>query len=202
MPRSASLRVTAGSLLVVATASACALGDARTCGPDGTGESADEVAGTFTAGEYVGGVRTDGAATFLYEPHPDRSLFADEAVYVLCVDHEVLSGGYTQTAPLLSDTPAGIGLRVGASVGVIDGAVEVEPGWVLGRVNDERVVELRLEWHGDDSDGDGAAGRWATTVTPGFFLVQLPPHVPQDANISMRFLDADGELIWSQPTGG
>lgn len=189
-------------LAIAVVAGGCGLDAPPTCMPDGTGDDADALAATFSAGEYVDGIRTDGAAAFLYEPDPDQSLFVDEAVYVLCVGETAIEAGYTQAAPLLSDARAAVALRVATSLSGGDGTFEVEPGWLLGRVHDERIASLHVAWTGDDAGGSGAEGDWSVPLGTGLFLVHLPTGVPLEAHLNLRFVDADGDLVWSQPVGG
>ena len=191
MPRGALLC----ALAVVAALVGCDIGDARTCGPDGTGEQVDDVAATFGVTEFVAEVRTPGAAAFLWAP--EASQFPDEAIHVLCLGDRVNEAGSSQI-PLLSDVVAATATRIGASISGLNGEFTVEPGYLLGIVNRETVVSLEVAWTTPASDEEA---RWEVGVDPGFLLVPVPAGVPPEATFTYRFLDEDGEAVWVERDG-
>ena len=180
------------AVLVIAAAAiaGCVVDDPRTCLPGGEGEDADSLAATLRVDEFAAAVRTEEAAAFLYTPG-EAPVAGEQAIYVLCVGEAAIEAGPIYE-PILSDARAGVASRVGASLTGSDGGLEAEPGYLVGRVDDD-VVELQVEWSGDRS--------WSFGVEPGFFLVPLPDGVPVEGPLNFRFLGADGALVWAQPGG-
>lgn len=177
------------ALALAGLATGCGLG----AGPaDCAG--AEAMAASMQAGDRVGTAVAGSATAHVFElADPDDP---NDSAYVFCVDGEAMSGSVLHR-PITSDAVAAATTRTMASVGGTNGELEVEWGYLLGRVNRETIESLEVEWtHGDQ------AGEWTIPVGPGFFLAPVPPGVPLQAILAYRYLDAAGDVVWSEVDGG
>ncbi|MGI8658645.1 MAG: hypothetical protein ACR2K4_07750 [Candidatus Limnocylindria bacterium] len=174
--------------LIVGLSTACGL-DAGPAECPG----ARSIVADMRIGPLVGQVVGDRASEYVFEPADAGD--SNKAIYVLCIDGETVTASGV-IRPIGSDTVAASATRTMASVGAVNGEVDVEWGYLLGRVNRDGIATLEAEWTDGDRSGD-----WRVAVGPGFFLAPVPPGGPLDATLAYRYLDADGVVIWSEIEG-
>ncbi|HSM37802.1 MAG TPA: hypothetical protein VK838_00580 [Candidatus Limnocylindrales bacterium] len=154
-----------------------------------SGQSAAGLAASFGAPKQAGHALSGGADAYLFEP--EQAEFRGQAVYVLCVDGQVLEAGRSRAA-LLESSIAASAVRLGGSEGSVNGVRSVDPGYVLGRVNRAAIVSLQLAWMA----ADGSHDEWSAPVSAGLSLIPIPAGIPVDTSLAFRFLDQSGTAVW------
>jgi hypothetical protein len=105
---------------------------------------------------------------------------------------------YVEGRLLRADVPATV-TRVGARSGGADGDMDIQPGYLVGVVRDERVDTIEMWWPMPDAPNASAdpsvGGTWVTPVPTGPFINAVSPDVPLDAFAGYRALDENDEVI-------
>lgn len=101
--------------------------------------------------------------------------------------------GFASTDPGHIRLPAAATVEwVGAGTCSVEGEPVDDPGWLIGRVSDDRIVELAVTWIGPR----GAVGEEPRRLASiGYFLTPVSPPVADAERFRAQFLDRDGGIV-------